>query len=196
MGKNSIRPITLCRLKIAALLSGYFCFVFSCLFVLLIFVQQEEVEMCRTSLYTTKVHSFYLSRKFPQIFFTVVYIDKPMPKTLPINRETSLMMFLFFILGDKHWKDISKSFLLVSCQLSYSLKCYESISGAYRTMMSTMMPPIGLLDHNSVHLEPVQKAALKMEIIYAKSVKLWSKDAIQYLQGSLDFKCVQLYYIL
>lgn len=71
--------------------------------------------MCRTSLYTTKVHSFYLSRKFPQIFFTVVHIDKPMPKTLPINRETSLMMFLFFILGDKHWKDISKSFLIVSC---------------------------------------------------------------------------------
>lgn len=59
-------------------------------------------------------------------------------------------------------------------------KCYGNIKHAYTAIAK---PPLSNADHNTVHLIPTYKTALKSCKPLVKSINAWSEDSIETLKG-------------
>ena len=141
----------------------------------------------------------YLPREFPQIFITVVYIH---PKANndnaceQISRVVQKLQSISpdapnLILGDMNHcplKKILKDFQqYVTCPTRKKNTldmCFGNIKGAYK---SVPLAPLGLSDHNCVHLIPMYRSALKRGKVQNICIKNWSDiNACETLQGLFE----------
>ncbi len=148
-------------------------------------------------LLTLSARAFYLPREFSTVVLSCVYVPpsanvKAAAEQVAHNTQAMLGKYPdapVLILGDFN-----------SCQLDYVLPafkqyvdvptrfnktidlCYSNIQEAYK---ARALPPLGLADHNVIHLLPVYKQRLKQHKPMIYSTLQWSEDAIARLQGCL-----------
>ncbi len=148
-------------------------------------------------LLTLSARAFYLPREFSTVVLSCVYVPpsanvKPAAEQLAHNTQAMLGKYPdapVLLLGDFN-----------SCQLDYVLPafkqyvdvpprfnktidlCYSNIQEAYKTRA---LPPLGLADHNVIHLFPVYKQRLKQHKPMIYSTLQWSEEAIARLQACL-----------
>ncbi len=148
-------------------------------------------------LLTLSAYAFYLPREFSTVVLSCVYVPpsanvKAAAEQVAHNTQAMLGKYPdapVLILGDFN-----------SCQLDYVLPafkqyvdvptrfnktidlCYSNIQEAYK---ARALPPLGLADHNVIHLLPVYKQRLKQHKPMIYSTLQWSEDAIARLQGCL-----------
>jgi len=60
---------------------------------------------------------------------------------------------------------------------------YANVKEAYS---STALPPLGRSDHNLVYLRPLYKPAVQRQPVVTRTVRGWSQDADETLQGCFD----------
>ncbi len=95
-----------------------------------------------------------------------------------------------FVLGDLNHCDLQvslpsfKQYVTVPTRKDSVLdRCYGNIKDGYK---SFSLPKIGLSDHETVHLVPSYKPKIQSEPVVTKSVKVWSDEVVETLQGCLD----------
>ena len=62
-------------------------------------------------------------------------------------------------------------------------QCYTNVQDAYTAVS---LPPFGRSEHNLGQLIPTYRPLVQREPIVTRTIKEWSADAVQNLQGSLD----------
>ncbi len=141
-------------------------------------------------LLTLSARAFYLLREFSTFVLSCVYVPPSAnvkAAAEQVAHKTQAMLGKYpdapvLILGDFN-----------SCQLDYVLPafkqyvdvqtrfnktidlCYSNIQEAYK---ARALPPLGLADHNVIHLLPVYKQRLKQHKPMIYSTLQWSEDAI------------------
>ena len=156
---------------------------------------KEQLCTEHLELLTVALRPYYLPREFNQLFITAVYIHPAADVKLAgegvgqvIHRLSSLSPDSpCFVLGDfnkcrlnrvlPHFKQY------VTC-LTYKDKtidlCYGNIPGAFT---SRPLSGLGRSDHNMAHLIPAYRQKLKRSKPLTRSVKTWSKEDIESLNG-------------
>ena len=141
----------------------------------------------------------YLPREFPQIFITVVYIH---PKANEANACEHILRVVQklqlispdapnLILGDMNHCSLKKTLRdfhqYVTCPTRKNNildMCFGNVKDAYK---SVSLAPLGLSDHNCVHLIPVYRTALKRGKVQNICIKNWSdNNACETLQGLFE----------
>lgn len=155
----------------------------------------EKICNLDLELLTLSARAFYLPREFPTVVLSCVYVPpsanvKAATEQKAHNTQAMVSKYLdapVLLIGDFN-----------SCRLDYSLPafnqhvdvptrfnktidlCYSNISEAFK---ARALPPLGLVDHNVIHLLPVYKPRLKQRRPVIRRVSQWSEDAIACLQG-------------
>ena len=154
-----------------------------------------EVELLSVSL-----RPKYLPREFGRVFVTVVYA--PVFDTSAAARAAATIGNAVrdlqqlspnapcFVVGDFNHCDLRKalpSFKQYVTIPTYKQKtidmCYGNIPDAYK---SHAFPPIGRSDHDTVYLVPAYRPKIQRERVEKKSVKMWSKESVEELQGCFE----------
>ncbi|KAK0150009.1 hypothetical protein N1851_009244 [Merluccius polli] len=125
---------------------------------------RERLCTADLELLSTSLRPRYLPREFPQVFVTLVYIH---PKANEGNACELIHQYVTCPTRQDKIIDL----------------CYGNIKGAYK---SIPLPPLGLSDHNCVHLIPAYRSALKRGKVQHIQVKDWSEEACLTLQGCIE----------
>lgn len=122
-------------------------------------------------LLSVSFRSFYLSREFPQLFFTVVCIH-------PRANAMSIVIWQRF---ENKWPihDLPNN---QEAYIKLDL-CYGTIHVAYKTKP---MPSFGASSHQSVFLAPVYRPVCECMEPVVKLVKRWIYESIECLWGCFD----------
>lgn len=159
---------------------------------------REQICAPDVELLSVSLRLFYLPCEFPQIFITTVYIH-PKANASSASRiiydviqrlQTISPEAPNFILGDFNHVSLEKTltnfYQYVSCPTRRGKTLdlfYESTKGAFKSLP---LPPLGSADHNCVYLLPTYKTVLKREKVQSRDVKVWTNDAVSWLQGCFD----------
>ena len=95
-----------------------------------------------------------------------------------------------FILGNFNHCTLNKTLKTyhqyVTCPTRFNEtidSCFGTVPGAYTSLA---LPPLGSADHSSVLLAPVYKPVIQRVQRVVKTVKDWTEDCIDCLQGCFD----------
>ena len=162
-------------------------------------VIREKICTPDIELLSISLRPFYLPREFPQLFYTLVYIQPHANSTRALKVIADVTQRLDsispdapkFVLGDLNHRPLNKVLKTyqqyVTCATTQGDTmcdvCYGSVPDAYK---SRPMPSFGLSYHNSVLLVPVYKPVCKRLERVVKTVKCWTQDGIARLQGCFD----------
>lgn len=162
-------------------------------------VIREKIYTPDIELLTISLRPYYLPCEFPQLFFTIVYINPwaNAPAAAQLIADVIYRLDALcpdapkFILGDFNHCTLNKTLRTfeqyVSCattQRNSTLDlCYGSVGGAYK---SFPMPSLGASFHNSVYLMPVYTPTFRRLECTEKYVKTWSDNSISSLQACFD----------
>ena len=153
----------------------------------------EDIELVSVAL-----RPFYLPRQFNQIFITVVYIHPRANCRIAVDKLSQVIHRLSalspdapsFILGDFNQcriKNVLPTFYqyvtISTCGNNTLDLCYGNIKGAFK---SHALPNLGRSIHNMVNLTPIYKQRLKQMKPNTRSVKVWSEEAVDTLNGCFD----------
>ena len=140
----------------------------------------------------------YLPREFGQVFVTVAYSHPKANKAQAAAEIAEVVRSLQtispdapnLVLGDFNSCNLQtvlpKFKQYITCntrQQGQPDRCYGNIKDAYK---SVPLPNIGNSDHETVHLIPAYRPKIETEPVVSKSVKKWSKEAIETLQGCYE----------
>ena len=156
---------------------------------------KEQLCTEHLELLTVALRPYYLPREFNQLFVTALYIHPAADVKLAgegvsrvIHRLSSLSPDApCFVLGDfnkcrlnqvlPHFKQYVTCFTYKDKTIDL---CYGNIPGAFT---SRPLSGLGRSDHNTVHLIPAYRQKLKRSKPLTRSVKTWSKEDIESLNG-------------
>jgi len=170
-------------------------------------VVREKMCTPDLELLTISLRPYYLPREFPQLFFTLVYIH---PRA---NANTAAQLIADvthkldsispdapkFILGDFNHCKLNKTLKTyeqyVTCATTLKNTtidlCYGTVPSAYK---SKAMPSFGASYHNSVFLAPVYRPVCERVQRVVKTVKQWTAESIECLQGCFDCTLWDVFY--
>ena len=153
----------------------------------------EDIEILSVAL-----RPFYLPREFNQIFVTIVYIHPRANYKLAQSKIKETINRLVssspdapcFILGDFNKCKINKTLptfkqyvTCTTCGDNTLDQCFGNIKDAYK---SNRLSKLGRSAHNMVHLLPLYKQKIKREKPQSKTVKIYSKEAVEALNACYD----------
>eukprot|EP00745_Piridium_sociabile_P040895 TRINITY_DN7963_c0_g1_i8.p1 TRINITY_DN7963_c0_g1~~TRINITY_DN7963_c0_g1_i8.p1 ORF type:complete len:536 (+),score=69.46 TRINITY_DN7963_c0_g1_i8:209-1816(+) len=158
----------------------------------------HELELISVSL-----RPRYLPREFGRIFVTVVYAPvfnqssaaRAGQTIAAVVRDLQLISAdaPCFIVGDFNHCNLRKvlpSFKQyvtcpTRCDRTIDL-CYASYGNIPHAFKSFPLPPVGLSDHDTVHLIPAYRPKIQTEPVVKKSVKVWTTESVDELRGCFD----------
>jgi hypothetical protein len=170
-------------------------------------VVREKVCTPDIELLSISLRPHYLPREFPQLFFTLVYIH---PRA---NANTASQLIADvthrldtispdapkFILGDFNHcklKKVMKNYeQYVTCATTIKNTtldlCFGTVPQAYK---SRALPSFGVSYHNAVLLAPVYRPVCERVERVVKTVKQWTADSVECLQGCFDCTAWEVFY--
>lgn len=148
-------------------------------------------------LMTVSFRPHYLPREFGQITVILVYVPGPDFKLAADNIAASYNKALrhsgddpVFLLGDFNSCDVSpllpnlEQYVTCTTRLNKTLdRCYGNVEGAYA---SRSRPPLGLSDHNVIHLLPKYRQSLKRTKPTVIHCQAWTDSALDTLRGCFE----------
>lgn len=156
---------------------------------------REKICSSDVELLCVSLRPFYLPREFGNILICSVYV----PPNGNASRAASQVADCvheqlqctpnapIFIVGDFNHCDLNTALpgfeQYINCYTRKNRildKCYGNLKLAYT---ATAKPPLSNSDHNTVHLIPIYKTALKSSKPLVKSMNVWSEDSIESLKG-------------
>ena len=160
--------------------------------------ERKRVNTPDLDLLSVSVRPRYLPREFGQLFITVIYNpagsspSRAAKEISDVVRELEIISpdAPNFVIGDFNQCKLRarlpkfQQYVDVPTRKGKTLdQCYGNVPNAYK---SFALPPIGLSDHDTVHLVPSYRPKIQTEPVVKKVVKCWSRDCIEELKGCFE----------
>ena len=158
----------------------------------------RETDCCtHYEIMTVSFRPHYLPREFGQITVILVYVPGP---NFALAAERIAASYNkaqrnsadnpIFLLGDfnrcvmsTHLPNLEQYVTCPTRKDKILDQCFGNVNGAY---VPRCCPPLGLSDHNIIHLLPKYSQKLKREKPVVKNIQSWTEDSIEELRGCFD----------